>query len=161
MSKINHLTDGERLNEQDFSRTVREHGAHLYRMLYKFRRMKMRWTTKRYWCKPEITQNFRGERICAHDRSNTQHLHSCDRKKRNENLRTYDEHQSFTDSAMTAYRQQPTRRISQLGPFDRAIILLWLENMSYERDWRNQFGISNGTVRLFRTNWKTSETTKE
>lgn len=43
------------------------------------------------------------------------------------------------------------RRISHLGPFDRAIVLLWLENMSYD-DIGSVVGISakNVSVRLFR-----------
>ena len=43
------------------------------------------------------------------------------------------------------------KRINQLGHFDRAIILLWLENMSYE-EIGNIVGIStkNVSVRLFR-----------
>lgn len=43
------------------------------------------------------------------------------------------------------------KRISRLGPFDRAIILLWLENMSYD-EIGAIVGISakNVSVRLFR-----------
>ena len=43
------------------------------------------------------------------------------------------------------------KRISKLGPFDRAIILLWLENMSYE-EIGAVVGIStkNVSVRLYR-----------
>jgi RNA polymerase sigma-70 factor (ECF subfamily) len=43
------------------------------------------------------------------------------------------------------------RRISRLGAFDRAIILLWLENMSYE-EIGQVVGIStkNVSVRLYR-----------
>jgi len=43
------------------------------------------------------------------------------------------------------------KRISQLGPFDRAIILLWLENMSYD-EIGAVVGISakNVGVRLYR-----------
>lgn len=42
-------------------------------------------------------------------------------------------------------------RISRLGPFDRAIVLLWLENMSYD-EIGSIVGISakNVSVRLFR-----------
>ena len=42
-------------------------------------------------------------------------------------------------------------RISRLEPFDKAIILLWLENMTYE-DIAGIMGISlaNVTTRLFR-----------
>ena len=72
----------------------------------------------------------------------------------------------FTDSDDDSRQiQQFNRRISQLGPFDRAIILLWLENMSYE-EIGEIVGIStkNVSVRLFRIKEKlkkTSETTKE
>ena len=43
------------------------------------------------------------------------------------------------------------KRISRLQPFDRAIVLLWLENMSYE-EIGAVVGIStkNVSVRLFR-----------
>jgi len=43
------------------------------------------------------------------------------------------------------------KRISALGPFDRAIVLLWLENLSYE-EIASIVGISvkNVSVRLFR-----------
>lgn len=72
----------------------------------------------------------------------------------------------FTDSDEDSRQiQQLNRRISQLGAFDRAIILLWLENMSYE-EIGEIVGIStkNVSVRLFRIKEKlkkTSETTKE
>ncbi len=47
--------------------------------------------------------------------------------------------------------QMLKKRISQLGPFDRAIILLWLENLSYE-EIGQIVGISasNVSVRLVR-----------
>ncbi len=47
--------------------------------------------------------------------------------------------------------QMLNRRIGRLGPFDRAIILLWLENMSYE-EIGQVVGISakNVSVRLYR-----------
>jgi RNA polymerase sigma factor, sigma-70 family len=72
----------------------------------------------------------------------------------------------FTDSDDDSRQiQQLNRRISQLGPFDRAIILLWLENMSYE-EIGEIVGIStkNVSVRLFRIKEKlkkTSTTTEE
>ena len=72
----------------------------------------------------------------------------------------------FTDSDEDSRQiQQLNRRISQLGPFDRAIILLWLENMSYE-EIGEIVGIStkNVSVRLFRIKEKlkkTSTTTEE
>jgi len=72
----------------------------------------------------------------------------------------------FTDSDEDSRQvQQLNRCISQLGPFDRAIILLWLENMSYE-EIGEIVGIStkNVSVRLFRIKEKlkkTSTTTEE
>lgn len=47
--------------------------------------------------------------------------------------------------------QMLNHRISRLGPFDRAIILLWLENMSYE-EIGQVVGITakNVSVRLYR-----------
>ena len=47
--------------------------------------------------------------------------------------------------------QMLRNRIARLGPFDRAIVLLWLENMSYEEIGK-VVGIStkNVSVRLFR-----------
>ena len=72
----------------------------------------------------------------------------------------------FTDSDEDSRQiQQLNRRISQLGAFDRAIILLWLENMSYE-EIGEIVGIStkNVSVRLFRIKEKlkkTSTTTEE
>ena len=58
----------------------------------------------------------------------------------------------FTDQDEDTRQVEMLRkRINQLGPFDRAIILLWLENMSYE-EIGQIVGIStkNVSVRLFR-----------
>lgn len=58
----------------------------------------------------------------------------------------------FEDNDADSRQVQMLRnRIAHLGPFDRAIILLWLENMSYE-EIGQVVGIStkNVSVRLFR-----------
>lgn len=58
----------------------------------------------------------------------------------------------FEDSdADTRQVQMLRSRIARLGPFDRAIVLLWLENMSYD-EIGQIVGIStkNVSVRLFR-----------
>lgn len=58
----------------------------------------------------------------------------------------------FEDNdADTRQVQMLRQRISRLGPFDRAIVLLWLENMSYE-EIGQVVGIStkNVSVRLYR-----------
>lgn len=55
------------------------------------------------------------------------------------------------DDDHTIQIQQLYDRINRLDPFDRAIILLWLENMTYQ-EIANVVGItlSNVTTRLFR-----------
>ena len=58
----------------------------------------------------------------------------------------------FEDNDADSQQVQMLRnRIARLGPFDRAIVLLWLENMSYE-EIGQVVGIStkNVSVRLFR-----------
>ncbi len=58
----------------------------------------------------------------------------------------------FIDSDIDSKQMQAlNHRISRLNPFDRAIVLLWLENMSYE-EIGLVVGIStkNVSVRLFR-----------
>lgn len=58
----------------------------------------------------------------------------------------------FEDSDADSRQVQMLRqRISKLQPFDRAIVLLWLENMSYE-EFGQVVGIStkNVSVRLYR-----------
>ena len=159
-------------NEQDFSRIVREHKSTIYTVCYMFSKDEdemndlFQEVLINLW---KGLQNFRGEsdvRTWIY-RISLNTCISCDRKKRkgktipltmNINL--------FTDSDEDSRQvQQLNRRISQLGPFDRAIILLWLENMSYE-EIGEIVGIStkNVSVRLFRIKEKlkkTSETTKE
>lgn len=55
------------------------------------------------------------------------------------------------DDADSRQVQMLRNRIARLGPFDRAIVLLWLENMSYE-EIGQLVGITtkNVSVRLFR-----------
>ena len=54
------------------------------------------------------------------------------------------------------------RRIAKLGQFDRVIILLWLENMSYE-EIAAVMGITvkNVSVRLYRIKEKLKNMSKE
>jgi RNA polymerase sigma-70 factor (ECF subfamily) len=78
---------------------------------------------------------------------------SFDRKKKNRrtvplnmDINLFDDHDEDTRQIEMLHR-----RISKLGPFDRAIILLWLEDMSYE-DIGKMVGISakNVSMRLVR-----------
>lgn len=78
---------------------------------------------------------------------------SCDRKsKRRHTERLTLERNLYEDDDAEARQIQMLReRIGRLKPFDRAIVLLWLENMSYEKIGLI-VGISakNVSVRLFR-----------
>ena len=147
-------------NEQDFSRIVREHKSTIYTVCYMFSKNEdevndlFQEVLINLW---KGLQNFRGE----------SDVRSCDRKKRKRKTIPLTMNiNPFTDSDEDSRQvQQLNRRISQLGPFDRAIILLWLENMSYE-EIGEIVGIStkNVSVRLFRIKEKlkkTSTTTEE
>ena len=61
------------------------------------------------------------------------------------------EHMHLGRPKEEAAEDDTANRIARLGPFDRAIVLLWLENMSYEEIGK-VVGIStkNVSVRLFR-----------
>ena len=82
-----------------------------------------------------------------------EHLHLLDRKKRRQaTARLYGDINLFED------RDEDTRqvdmlhkRIAKLQPFDRAIVLLWLENLPYD-EIGQIVGISakNVGVRLYR-----------
>ena len=78
---------------------------------------------------------------------------SCDRKKRrHDNLKVEMSRNLFTDKDNESRQmRQLHSRIHRLPPFDRAIVLLWLESMSYE-EIASIVGISvkNLSVRLFR-----------
>jgi RNA polymerase sigma-70 factor (ECF subfamily) len=55
------------------------------------------------------------------------------------------------DNANSKQMEMLRKRINRLGPFDRAIIMLWLENMSYD-EIAAVVGLSvkNVSVRLYR-----------
>ena len=159
-------------NEQDFSRIVREHKSTIYTVCYMFSKDEdevndlFQEVLINLW---KGLQNFRGEsdvRTWLY-RISLNTCISCDRKKRKRKTIPLTMNiNPFTDSDDDSRQiQQLNRRISQLGPFDRAIILLWLENMSYE-EIGEIVGIStkNVSVRLFRIKEKlkkTSTTTEE
>ena len=145
-------------NEHDFSRIVREHKSTIYTVCYMFSKDEdevndlFQEVLINLW---KGLQNFRGDsdiRTWIYRIS----LNTCisyDRKKRKrKTVPLTMSINPFTDSDEDSRQvQQLNRRISQLGPFDRAIVLLWLENMSYE-EIGEIVGIStkNVSVRLYR-----------
>ena len=72
-------------------------------------------------------------------------------RKRRGSVQTIPLSVGIDDDDHTIQIQQLYDRINRLEPFDRAIILLWLENMTYQ-EIANVVGItlSNVTTRLFR-----------
>ena len=156
-------------NEQDFSRIVREHKSTIYTVCYMFSKDEdevndlFQEVLINLW---KGLQNFRGEsdvRTWIY-RISLNTCISCDRKKRKRKTIPLTMNiNPFTDSDDDSRQiQQLNRRISQLGPFDRAIILLWLENMSYE-EIGEIVGIStkNVSVRLFRIKEKLKKAIKD
>ena len=141
-------------NEHDFSRIVREHKSTIYTVCYMFSKDEdevndlFQEVLINLW---KGLENFRGDsdiRTWIY-RISLNTCISCDRKKRKRKTVPLN---PFTDSDEDSRQvQQLNRRISQLGPFDRAIVLLWLENMSYE-EIGEIVGIStkNVSVRLYR-----------
>ena len=78
---------------------------------------------------------------------------SLDRKKKRHNTvpLTMDINPYDDENPNSKQMELLRKRISLLGPFDRAIIMLWLENMSYD-EIAAVVGISvkNVSVRLYR-----------
>ena len=145
-------------NEHDFSRIVREHKSTIYTVCYMFSKDEdevndlFQEVLINLW---KGLENFRGDsdiRTWIY-RISLNTCISCDRKKRKRKpVPLTMSINPFTDSDEDSRQvQQLNRRISQLGPFDRAIVLLWLENMSYE-EIGEIVGIStkNVSVRLYR-----------
>jgi len=78
---------------------------------------------------------------------------SCDRKRKRRHTERLTMERNFyeDDNAEAQQIQMLYKRIHRLKPFDRAIVLLWLENLSYD-EIGSIVGISakNVSVRLFR-----------
>ena len=145
--------------EHDFAQIVREHKGTIYSVCYMFSQNE-----------DEVADLFQdilvnlwnGFRKFRGDSSHNTWIYrvslntciSAERKKKRKgetipldmNINLFDD--SGEDLKQIRMLQE---RISRLGPFDRAIVLLWLENMSYD-EIGNIVGISakNVSVRLFR-----------
>lgn len=126
--------------ELEFARTVREHKGTIYTVCYMFSNNPDE-VADLY---QEILINlwkgfpkFRGDsniRTWIY-RVSLNTCMSSDRKKQNrvETLPLTMDINLFDDSDDDTKQVQMLRsRISKLGPFDRAIVLLWLENLSYD-----------------------------
>ena len=147
------------LLEQDFAQIVREHKSTIYTVGYMFSKDEVAVADHfqdiliNLW---NGFQKFRGDsslNTWIYRVSLNTCISSERKKKRRGETVPLDMNINLFDDSGEDMRQIRLLqdRISRLGPFDRAIILLWLENMSYD-EIGAIVGISpkNVSVRLFR-----------
>lgn len=145
--------------EMDFARIVREHKGTIYTVCYMFSKDEEEVADLFQDILVNLWKGFEGFRGESSARTWIYRvsLNTCitvERKKKRRgetvpldmNINLFDD--SGEDMKQVRMLQD---RISRLGPFDRAIVLLWLENLTYE-EIGSIVGISpkNVSVRLFR-----------
>jgi RNA polymerase sigma-70 factor (ECF subfamily) len=145
--------------ELDFERIVREHKGTIYTVCYMFSKDEDEVSDLFQDILVNLWKGFAGFRGESSPRTWIYRvsLNTCisaDRKKkrRGESIPLDMSINLFDDSAEDLKQiRMLQERISRLGPFDRAIVLLWLENLSYE-EIGAIVGITakNVSVRLFR-----------
>ena len=144
--------------ETDFSRIVREHKSTIYTVCYMFSKDKQevddlfQEVLVKLWQGYDSFQGKSDLRTWIYRVS----LNTCisiDRKKKRRKTQPLLEGIDLFDKIDADNRQTDMlhERIGRLQPFDRAIVLLWLENMSYE-EIAQIVGISvkNVSVKLYR-----------
>lgn len=146
-----------KMTEQEFSRMVREHKNTIYTVCYMFSKDPeevndlFQEVLINLW---KGIDKFRGDSAVGTWiwRISLNTCISWERKKKLDTVPLTMDINLFTDKDEDSKQiRMLYDRISLLGPFDRAIVLLWLENMSYE-DIGDIVGISakNVSVRLVR-----------
>ena len=137
--------------EQEFARIVKEHKDTIYMVCYMFSKDGQEVQDLYQECLINLWKSISS----FEGRSNIRtwiwrvSLNTCismDRKKRRGDALLYNDTDHETKQIKMLHE-----RINKLGPFDRAIIMLWLENMSYD-EIGAIVGISakNVSIRLFR-----------
>jgi len=145
--------------ELDFARTVREHKGTIYTVCYMFSKDEeevadlFQDILVNLW---KGFAKFRGEssvRTWIYRVSLNTCISAERKKKRKGETVPLDMDINLFDNSVEDLKQirMLQNRISRLGPFDRAIVLLWLENLSYD-EIGAIVGITakNVSVRLFR-----------
>ena len=145
--------------ENDFARVVREHKGTIYTVCYMFSKDEDEVADLFQDILINLWKGFEGFRGDSSVRTWVYRvsLNTCisaDRKKkrRGETVPLSMDINLFEDSGEDVKQIRMLQsRISRLGPFDRAIVLLWLENLSYD-EIGSIVGITakNVSVRLFR-----------
>lgn len=145
--------------ENDFARIVREHKGTIYTVCYMFSKDEDEVADLFQDILVNLWKGFEGFRGDSNVRTWVYRvsLNTCisaDRKKkrRGETVPLSMDINLFEDSGEDVKQIRMLQsRIGRLGPFDRAIVLLWLENLSYD-EIGDIVGITakNVSVRLFR-----------
>lgn len=158
------------MNEQEFANIVREHKITIYTVCYMFSKNQdevddlFQEVLLNLW---RDIEHFKGESKLATwiYRISLNTCISADRKKKKHATETLSQQADIyaaTDEAETRQIQMLHKRVHRLRPFDRAIVLLWLEGLPYDEIGAIT-GISakNVSVRLVRIREELKQMTDE
>lgn len=158
------------MNEQEFANIVREHKSTIYTVCYMFSKNQnevddlFQEVLLNLW---RGIEHFKGESKLATwiYRISLNTCISADRKKEKHATETLSQQADIyaaTDEAETRQIQMLHKRVHRLRPFDRAIVLLWLEGLPYDEIGAIT-GISakNVSVRLVRIREELKQMTDE
>lgn len=158
------------MNEQEFANIVREHKSTIYTVCYMFSKNqdevddRFQEVLLNLW---RGIEHFKGESKLATwiYRISLNTCISADRKKKKHATETLSQQADIyaaTDEAETRQIQMLHKRVHRLRPFDRAIVLLWLEGLPYDEIGAIT-GISakNVSVRLVRIREELKQMTDE
>lgn len=158
------------MNEQEFANIVREHKSTIYTVCYMFSKNQnevddlFQEVLLNLW---RGIEHFKGESKLATwiYRISLNTCISADRKKKKHATETLSKQADIyaaTDEAETRQIQMLHKRVHRLRPFDRAIVLLWLEGLPYDEIGAIT-GISakNVSVRLVRIREELKQMTDE
>lgn len=158
------------MNEQEFANIVREHKSTIYTVCYMFSKNQdevddlFQEVLLNLW---RGIEHFKGESKLATwiYRISLNTCISADRKKKKHATETLSQQADIyaaTDEAETRQIQMLHKRVHRLRPFDRAIVLLWLEGLGYDEIGAIT-GISakNVSVRLVRIREELKQMTDE
>lgn len=158
------------MNEQEFANIVREHKSTIYTVCYMFSKNQdevddlFQEVLLNLW---RDIEHFKGESKLATwiYRISLNTCISADRKKKKHATETLSQQADIyaaTDEAETRQIQMLHKRVHRLRPFDRAIVLLWLEGLPYDEIGAIT-GISakNVSVRLVRIREELKQMTDE
>lgn len=158
------------MNEQEFANIVREHKSTIYTVCYMFSKNQdevddlFQEVLLNLW---RGIEHFKGESKLATwiYRISLNTCISTDRKKKKHATETLSQQADIyaaTDEAETRQIQMLHKRVHRLRPFDRAIVLLWLEGLPYDEIGAiTDISAKNVSVRLVRIREELKQMTDE